>query len=556
MNRRILKLGLAATLVTAALPAAPALAGKYHVYSCRTPAGAPSPVDGWSPTLAPADPYDDYALDTCSQGGALVAALGDETKHMASTDSATWEFSAPAEGTLTAATLWRAGDTSGGAVFNAAYQFGLVAGTSPNAFDECLAGVGCAGEGNLGSPLAAENLVAVPAERLGSNIYSIAACGGNPGVECPSGKGDANKYAAVIDLFAADLTLEQTVGPTVSAVGGELASAASLVGTNDVTFAAADSGAGVYEAIFSIDGRVVQEGVINEQEGHCRNVGETSDGLPAFLYLRPCPASVSADIPFNTTAIANGSHHLKVMVTDAAGNSAPVLDRTVTIANPVALGPVNGQGSSGVPRLEARWTATPKVKLTSPYGRPETITGRLLSESGAAITGAQIEASYTPSYGGAKAKALAAVRTGPDGRFTMRLPAKASSESVQLVYRAHLGDAAPAATRTLQLAVRAPMALSVSPHISGIGHTIHFHGRLSGGPIPKGGKPLILEARAGHSGWIEFDVVRSDSHGRFHASYRFKFAGPVHYLFRAICEHDADYPYAAGASRPVGVFEH
>ena len=80
-------------------------------------------------------------------------------------------------------------------------------------------------------------------------------------------------------------------------------------------------------------------------------------------------------------------------------------------------------------------------------------------------------------------------------------------------------------------------------------------GRLLRGPFPKGGKPLILEARAGRSRWIEFDVVRSDSHGRFHASYRFKFPGPVHYQFRALCEHEADYPYAGGTSRVIGVLE-
>ncbi|HUH80345.1 MAG TPA: hypothetical protein VLZ06_03370, partial [Solirubrobacteraceae bacterium] len=31
----------------AAVPASPAWAGRYHVYSCRTPAGAPAPTEGW-----------------------------------------------------------------------------------------------------------------------------------------------------------------------------------------------------------------------------------------------------------------------------------------------------------------------------------------------------------------------------------------------------------------------------------------------------------------------------------------------------------------------------
>ncbi len=56
--------------------------------------------------------------------------------------------------------------------------------------------------------------------------------------------------------------------------------------------------------------------------------------------------------------LANGSHHLTVSVLDAAGNSAPVLDRNVTVANPGAPGPLNGQGASTGARLEARWKST------------------------------------------------------------------------------------------------------------------------------------------------------------------------------------------------------
>jgi hypothetical protein len=193
--------------------------------------------------------------------------------------------------------------------------------------------------------------------------------------------------------------------------------------------------------------------------------------------------------------------------------------------------------------------------LTGTFGRARTILGRLVNDSGAAISGAQIEATYTPSYAGARSSARASVRTAADGTFRIVVPAKAPSESVELAYRAHLGDVSPAATRTLQLSVPALVSLTVSPDVTGVGQTIYFRGRLDGGPIPKGGKPLILEARAGNSRWIEFDVLRSDGRGRFHASYRFRFAGPVHYQFRVVCEHEADYPYATGASRPVGVFE-
>ncbi len=390
----------------------------------------------------------------------------------------------------------------------------------------------------------------------GSTSIAIAACGGQAEFECPAGTGDTNNYAAVIYLYAADLTLEQTAGPTASSVGGELATAASLAGTNDLTFNATDPGSGIYQAVFNVDGTVVQRTVINENGGRCMDVGQTTDGLPAFLYLQPCPASVSADLAFDTTHLSNGTHHLTVSVTDAAGNSAPVLDRTVTVANPGAPGPLNGQGASSGAKLEARWKTTTKSLLSAKFGRAETITGRLSDETGKPITGAQIELGSNPARTSAKTALPTTFQTGVEGRFTLEVPAGTSSRTLQFTYRERIGNAMPAAVKSLQLAVGAPVYLKVSPRVSAVRHTIVFHGRLLAGPYPKGGKPVILEARAGRSSWIEFKVVRSDSHGRFHASYRFKFPGPVRYQFRAVCEHEADYPYATGASRAVSVLEH
>ena len=89
----------------------------------------------------------------------------------------------------------------------------------------------------------------------------------------------------------------------------------------------------MYQAIFTVDGHVVQETAINENGGHCRNVGQTTDGLPAFLYLQPCLKSLTADVGFDSTRVSNGPHHLVVSVSDAAGNTATVLDRSIVVEN-------------------------------------------------------------------------------------------------------------------------------------------------------------------------------------------------------------------------------
>ncbi|HTU79946.1 MAG TPA: carboxypeptidase regulatory-like domain-containing protein [Solirubrobacteraceae bacterium] len=355
-------------------------------------------------------------------------------------------------------------------------------------------------------------------------------------------------------LYAADLTLEQSAGPTTSDVGGEVASAPVLSGTSDLTFDASDPGSGVYEAVFSVDGQVVQSTVLDEDGGRCRNVGQTTDGLPAFLYLQPCPASLSADVGFDTTRVGNGVHHLVVTVTDAAGNSTYVLDRNVTIENAAAPGGPNGVNASPQATLSVAWKGMRSARLVSGYGRAETILGRLTDAGGAPISGARVDVLATPDYAGARTAAMAGVVTNGDGEFTLRLPAGLSSRTLRFEYSDELG-ARPVTTRTLTLDVRAGVSLRVSPRTVDAGGSIHFTGRLRGGPVPKGGKLLVLEARSPGGAWLEFDVIRSDAHGGFHASYRFKFPGPAAYQFRVLCEGEADYPFASGASNVVGVFE-
>jgi hypothetical protein len=560
MVGRRTKAALAASFALAVLAAlaATAQAGTYHVYSCRMPDGQAAPADGWVGSVAPGGAYDDYALNTCAEGGALVAALGDATIHEALVDRATWTLSVPEGLRVTSARLWRSGYLHGQAGENATYQFWMTGPNESVAFDQCIYNLGCSDEGTAGMPFSGENYLTVPAASLGGHLYVNVDCGDVPGHTCQPNVGDANGYAAVVYLYAADLTLEQTEGPHVSAVTGELTSAPAIRGQSDVAFDATDAGSGVYEAVFNVDGQTVQRTVIDGNGGRCRDVGQTSDGAPAFLYVQPCLASASADVPFDTKSVANGAHHLVVDVIDAAGNAAPVLDRTVTIANPPppgVPGPPNGSNASTQAAMSVRWSATRRATLLSGYGRSQVVAGRLTGPGGTPIVGAAIDVRATPAYAGARPVAMSSPRTDSAGRFSIRLPRGASSRTLDFAYRAHVGDALPVVTRTLQLRVRAGVALRVSPHTTGVGSTIFFRGRLLGGPVPRGGKQLVLEARSPGSAWIEFKVVHTDARGRYRSSYRFKFPGPADYSFRARSELESDYPYAPGASNVVHVHE-
>jgi hypothetical protein len=556
---RTFKGALAAGLVIALLVVAQevARAGQYHVYSCRTPDGASAPADGWSGSKT--GTYS-YAEDTCSQlGGALIAALGDEPSREANADVASWAFTAPAGASLAAATFWRAADADGGGGINASYETWFATplnSTSPSdAFGWCVSGQECrAGIGDMRQPLADENRLVDPRPDSGAQVFFNASCVGETGFKCPAGTGDPNGYAAALYLYAADLTLEQPAGPHASNVSGELTTAPTLRGASDVAFDATDPGAGVWEGLFSVDGRVVQRTVVNDNGGRCRDVGETMDGLPAFLYVQPCAQAVSVDIPFDSTNAGNGAHRLVVSVLDAAGNAAPVLDRTVTIDNPPAPGQPNGTPASTQASLSVRWGGTRKASVMSGFGGARTLTGRLTTMSGAPIAGAAIDLRATPDYAGASPVAMTSPLTDANGRFAVRVRAT-SSRTLRFAYRAHTGDTLPAATRTLKLSTRAGIVLRVHPHTTSVGRSIVFRGSLRGGPVPREGKQLVLEARSPGSGWIEFKVVRTDARGRYHASYRFKFPGPARYSFRARSEAESDFPFAAGASNVVGVRE-
>jgi hypothetical protein len=477
-----------------------------------------------------------------------------------------WTFSSPVDDVIKDATLWRAGDADGGAVPEAFYQFWLAGPDDlddpENLFDECSSDYKCPapGVGNISQPLSPSNRLVVPAKYLSTHLYLNVSCGGVPGSQCQFGHGDSNEYAAVVYLYAADIVLEQTAGPSTSGVGGELASAAVVSGKSDLTYAASDPGAGVWETSFSVDGRVVQSTVPDEDGGRCRDVGQTTDGLAAFLYLQPCPRTESVDVPFDTTALSNGAHHLVVSVLDAAGNSAPVLDREIDVSNPtpsaaLAARAPNGTSASSQATLTARWTSTTKPQLTCRWGKRETITGRLTAPGNVPIVGASIDLTATPRYTGATPLKMASPRTGADGRFTVSLPRGVSSRSLTFAYRARLGDAQPVATRRLALEVQAGVRLSVAPRVSSVGRSIFFKGVLRGAPLPAGGKQLVLEARSPGGGWIEFDVIRTGAGGRYRASYRFKFPGPERYQFRVLSKYEADFPFLEATSNVVGVSE-
>jgi hypothetical protein len=558
-----------------------ARAGAFHLYGCRMPDGQVAPTDGWTESSSGIAAS---LQDTCPAAGALAAALGDGATHEVETDHATWIFSAPTGMTIAGASLRRAADADGGWATNATYQYWLAGPENKeieaDVIDQCVAEFGCpTGVGTtttVGSP---SNLITVLPENLGTHIYANVSCGGSAKFVCPSGKGDSNGYAAVVYLYASDLILEQATQPTVSSVEGELATASTLTGTADLAFHAEDAGSGVYRAVFTVDGSPAGATLIDENGGHCRDVGQTTDSLAAFLYLKPCKASLNVDLPFDTSTLTDGTHHLVVSVTNAAGNSTVALDRKIATLNHPVSSPLteattgvpgsalttgyaattqnqpNGSNASPAARLSMRWSSTARTALVAPYGHTHTLRGRLTAPDGSPIGSATLQVRCTPAYQGASTHSLPSVHTAADGSFQMRVPSSTPSSRIALAYSSRSGQPSPDVTAALLLTVPASLSLRVTPTVSHVNGTIVFTGALHGAPLPRGGKQLVLEARAPGAPWRQFRVLSTHAHGRYRADYRFRLPGPIVYEFRASSPHEADFPYGAGSSRVVRVRE-
>jgi hypothetical protein len=81
--------------------------------------------------------------------------------------------------------------------------------------------------------------------------------------------------------------------------------------------------------------KVVWSGVPNTNGGACAPVGtDPSSQALMFDAPQPCLSTEVVDIPIPTRGFPDGSHELAVTVTDAAQNSSPVLDQSITTSNP------------------------------------------------------------------------------------------------------------------------------------------------------------------------------------------------------------------------------
>jgi len=323
--------------VALALPAA-AHAVIWTLASCTQPNGQPAPTDGWttgwfngSQTGGSGD------TDTCAQGGSLAAI---EAGFGNISSGPEWIFTAPPGQTI-------AGGTINGTVAAPSGETWMSTPNNGNNAADVFAY--CAFNSSCGPNFTQTTTFGIQ-HPGGTSIYAVALCH-DPGgsLTCPAGNGlnaEASIHAALIELSDSAL-------PTGSGFSGPLLQP-NAHGVAGLLFTAADPnepsltdpspgyGPGVYAVTVQIDGATVYQGTPDTNGGNCAALGNGAGGL-VFDHAQPCQPLASVDVPVDTRAVPDGPHELKVIVIDAAGNSAPVLDQEISTLNPVTTPAVKGR---------------------------------------------------------------------------------------------------------------------------------------------------------------------------------------------------------------------
>jgi hypothetical protein len=141
-------------------------------------------------------------------------------------------------------------------------------------------------------------------------------------------------------LYEPHLLLADRTPPTHGPTSGSLTADHKLVGVENLNYTASDVGGGISRLRLYVDEVLSDlDHVINDNAGRCRAVG-TENGAWVFSRPRPCPLTVTADEPIDTTKIADGTHTLTFKVLDAAQNETTLWSEERLVANHP---PVNGQ---------------------------------------------------------------------------------------------------------------------------------------------------------------------------------------------------------------------
>jgi hypothetical protein len=529
-------------------PISTANASEWAQVSCSL-AGKPVSTEGWSPSWRIESSANEITADECSKGGALRATDEQRAGELQEAGAgAVWAYTAPAGSTIVGGTV----------AYSMIAPHGITWLSTPedlsgNSFVFCVSQEGysipCAEHGTSGA-------AAIPDEG-GTHLYLGALC---------QGKETTAKCFPTFDaeakLISAEIILNTNATPSASGFTGPLLEGAAS-GNATMSFTAHDlNGPGVYSVTVKVDGEPVYSGTPDSNGGECATVGADANNVREFQNTQPCPQNVPVTIEVPTQRYPNGEHQLKVEVEDATGKVASAYDGPVTINNhppaaapsspvtttpPPERGPCNGAPCDEAAKLTA--AGQPTVFTRALGHSATTLTGRLISPTGAPIKDAQVK--LLQQIGGSAAVTqIASATTHADGSWSLKAPA-GPSRLLQVVFYSHTLDTVPRSSLGFHENVQGAVSMH-APRRARLGQAVTFAGQLHGGYVPSGGESVQMEIF--YSGrWRTIEVLPTASNGRWTYKYVFTLGAGSSYLFRAATVPNGGYPYTSSHSKTVRV---
>jgi hypothetical protein len=533
-------MGLGAT----ALAAPTADAGSYVVHTCRTPDGAAAPTDRWVFNVW-ASSIDHYG-STCPRGAMWMSM--DANKVHPKDDVMTALWSAPPDTLILSYTMWRTARLKPGTY----YYFTPI---ERRGASQYWAGKGCRGDscnglGDPANPLSdANRITSTPSPPITSfGLYLSCGYYEDADPDCPSASPGLD-----VTMARADITLADDVAPSFAAAptGTLLSTNTVLAGPQSVAFQVADKGGGVAQVEAEVDGTVVAGGTYNDAGKHC---------VTPYVYAVPCPLNASGTLTVDTSKLADGDHKVRVLVRDAGGNVTPwgpVSIRTHNAPPDTTCIPDPKVADAGAVRLTARTAAVGKhgkagkarTTLNVSYARKTELIGLLRGADGKPLPATSLCVVSRALGSSDPWQEVARPTTGSDGRFLVA-PATGPSRELVAIYR--VGSGAVVGRSVIH--VRPRVSVKAKRRSLRNGQVLKLTGRVSGGPIPRRGLIVNMQAVVGGR-WRGFgDPFHTTSKGTFTFRYRFTRTGGVqHYKLRVRIPSQNGYPYATGTSKRLTV---
>ncbi|MDP8932005.1 MAG: hypothetical protein M3O70_26415, partial [Actinomycetota bacterium] len=245
-----------------------------------------------------------------------------------------------------------------------------------------------------------------------------------------------------VDIRGVEVTLRESVLPSLAVTGGTLTSGGEQSGTRSVGYQAVDRGSGIAKSEILLGDRVVAVRDFSADARRCPHASWNA-----------CQENVSEEVPVDTRKVEDGTYMLGARTTDAAGNTAVTRAGSVTVRNQLPTSGTEDQTSSPAPLVVQTPGAAPSgVHITHVnstrtfatsrlirYGSRATLRGVLREPAGNPIPNAVVDVLLQTERMNSKLRKVTSRTTDANGRFEYKTD-PGPSRLVRFAYGHNSGD--------------------------------------------------------------------------------------------------------------------